>query len=46
MFKKTLFFSILIILFSIATFVFIDEIVILNQNFQCIIPDGIKHASE
>ena len=44
--KKTLFFSIIIILFSIATFVFIDEIVILNQNFQCITPDDIKHASE
>ena len=44
--KKTLFFSIIIILFSIATFASIDEIVIFNQNSQWITPDGIKHASE
>ena len=44
--KKTLFFAIIIILFSIANFASIDEIVIFNQNFQWITPDGIKHASE
>ena len=39
-------FTFIIILFSIATFASIDEIVIFNQNFQWITPDGIKHASE